>query len=215
MRSASIIFCFSMFLLSGCSNADSSSDKNSIDSSILLKTNPENTGMIPADTTANIQSVPNVPNVQNVQNGIQTLPASATAPVVTTGATTATQTAAGMNPAHGQPGHRCEIAVGAPLNSAPAKPATTTSTPVSNQPVVTSTTPVATPAATPIVTAPGMNPPHGQPGHKCEIAVGAPLNSAPAKTIVPKSETIIKSADGVPAGIELPAKKPTNDSFRK
>ncbi len=24
-------------------------------------------------------------------------------------------------------------------------------------------------------TAPGMNPPHGQPGHRCEIAVGAPL----------------------------------------
>jgi len=25
-----------------------------------------------------------------------------------------------LNPAHGQPGHRCDIAVGAPLNSAPA-----------------------------------------------------------------------------------------------
>ena len=24
-------------------------------------------------------------------------------------------------------------------------------------------------------TAPGMNPPHGQPGHRCDIAVGAPL----------------------------------------
>jgi hypothetical protein len=23
-----------------------------------------------------------------------------------------------------------------------------------------------------------MNPPHGQDGHKCEIAVGAPLNTA-------------------------------------
>jgi len=31
-------------------------------------------------------------------------------------------------------------------------------------------------------TAPGMNPPHGQPGHRCDIAVGAPLNSPPAKT---------------------------------
>ncbi len=27
--------------------------------------------------------------------------------------------AAGMNPAHGQPNHRCDIAVGAPLNSKP------------------------------------------------------------------------------------------------
>ena len=24
-------------------------------------------------------------------------------------------------------------------------------------------------------TAPGMNPPHGQPGHRCDVAVGAPL----------------------------------------
>lgn len=30
--------------------------------------------------------------------------------------------AAGMNPAHGQPGHRCDIAVGAPLNSKPMPP---------------------------------------------------------------------------------------------
>jgi len=27
---------------------------------------------------------------------------------------------------------------------------------------------------------PGMNPPHGEPGHRCDIAVGAPLNSKPA-----------------------------------
>ncbi len=32
----------------------------------------------------------------------------------------------------------------------------------------------ATPAADG-TTAPGMNPPHGQPGHRCDIAVGAPL----------------------------------------
>ena len=30
-------------------------------------------------------------------------------------------------------------------------------------------------------TAPGMNPPHGQPGHRCEIPVGAPLNSKPVQ----------------------------------
>ena len=27
----------------------------------------------------------------------------------------------GLNPAHGQPGHRCDIAVGQPLSSAPVK----------------------------------------------------------------------------------------------
>lgn len=88
--------------------------------------------------------------------------------------------AKGMNPPHGQPGHRCDIAVGAPLNS---KPAAQPAAPA------TATTPVAAPApppvtvqkAAPVATAPGMNPPHGQPGHRCDISVGAPLNSAPAK----------------------------------
>lgn len=79
----------------------------------------------------------------------------------------ATTTAPGMNPPHGQPNHRCDIAVGAPLNSPPGKnPATqATQAPVQAQPQ----------NAAPVVTAPGMNPPHGQPGHKCEVAVGAPL----------------------------------------
>jgi hypothetical protein len=92
----------------------------------------------------------------------------------------------GMNPPHGQAGHRCDIAVGAPLNSPPGN---------ANQPkagsaitqqftpnAVTTSTPAAQPAATPAIldpnapaTAPGMNPPHGQAGHQCGIAVGAPL----------------------------------------
>lgn len=84
-------------------------------------------------------------------------------------------TAPGMNPPHGQPGHRCDISVGAPLNSKPAAPATTTGTTVSGQPQVTMTE-----VPTKVKTAPGMNPPHGEPGHRCDIAVGAPLNSKPA-----------------------------------
>lgn len=99
-------------------------------------------------------------------------------------------TAKGMNPAHGQPGHRCDIAVGAPLNSPPgnaSKPApiakTTTISSSTAQPGVVSsngatiTTTNNTPPTTvsPVVTAPGMNPPHGQEGHDCAVAVGAPL----------------------------------------
>ncbi|MDQ7959622.1 hypothetical protein [Flavobacterium lindanitolerans] len=89
-------------------------------------------------------------------------------------------TAPGMNPPHGQPGHRCDIQVGAPLNSPPGqKPAPT---------AVAQPQPVAQPTVTPnkitpvnnadVVTAPGMNPPHGQPGHRCDIAVGQPLPKA-------------------------------------
>ncbi len=84
------------------------------------------------------------------------------------------------NPAHGQPGHRCDIAVGAPLNSAPtnatAQPTTTitNSSPTPTQTITAPAQTITTPAAN-TVTAPGMNPPHGQPGHDCSIAVGAPL----------------------------------------
>lgn len=81
-----------------------------------------------------------------------------------------TAVAKGMNPAHGQPNHRCDIAVGAPLNSpvAPAKsnpetPKTVTTTTTTPNPVATTPTPE------------GMNPPHGQEKHRCDIAVGAPL----------------------------------------
>jgi hypothetical protein len=94
--------------------------------------------------------------------------------------------APGMNPAHGQAGHRCDIAVGAPLNSAPNKPMTTTTTQnpaiITQMPARTTTTTTSSqsvpsllsaPATT--TTAPGMNPPHGQEGHKCDVAVGAPL----------------------------------------
>jgi hypothetical protein len=104
------------------------------------------------------------------------------------------KTAKGMNPPHGQPNHRCDIAVGAPLNSPPGKvpvPATpaptVVTTPQVNTPAVATTTAV-TPAAptgattavpnllaTSVATAPGMNPPHGQEGHVCSVAVGAPL----------------------------------------
>ncbi len=95
-----------------------------------------------------------------------------------------TQTVAkGMNPAHGQPGHRCDIDVGMPLNSPPGKPKTP-QTPSQTATQSTTVTPAmlnqattSTPAAptTPVVTAPGMNPPHGQEGHVCGTAVGAPL----------------------------------------
>jgi len=146
-------------IFASCANKEPDQDRSLMDStSALQKTaavidtpqmiRPDSAAMMPAVQT----SVP-----QNV---------------VSTSAATP-----GMNPAHGQPGHRCDIAVGAPLNSAPAKPATPT---VQTTPAIT--TPTVTPAATAVKTktAPGMNPPHGEPGHRCDIAVGASLSSPPA-----------------------------------
>ena len=75
-----------------------------------------------------------------------------------------------LNPKHGQPGHRCDIPEGAPLNSAPAGQPAPIQQPVM-QPNLTS----------PVLSQPvpggnvKLNPPHGQPGHDCAIAVGQPL----------------------------------------
>ena len=57
-----------------------------------------------------------------------------------------------------------------------------------------------TPAAnrfisTPVKTAPGMNPPHGQPGHDCSIAVGSPLKSSPV--VNPSTSTPVQTAPGI------------------
>ena len=131
-------------------------------------------------------TVPPPPPPSDIQN-IQPMPGQT--------ATTTAQpiaTAKGMNPAHGQPGHRCDIAVGAPLNSPAGKGSATQAAPITKTTTISSngaqngvvssngttitTTNGNSPKVTPIVTPPGMNPPHGQEGHDCAVAVGAPLN---------------------------------------
>ncbi len=69
-----------------------------------------------------------------------------------------------LNPAHGQPGHRCDIKVGAPLNNTSGS---TTTTPINLN--NSNSTPAATSGSG------GINPPHGQPGHRCDVKVGDPL----------------------------------------
>ncbi|MGB7842346.1 MAG: hypothetical protein WBL21_06115 [Salinimicrobium sp.] len=71
-----------------------------------------------------------------------------------------------INPAHGLPGHTCELPVGAPLNSATAK-----ATPVKKQPS-TSVSPIR------IDQRPELNPPHGEPYHDCSIPVGGKLKKS-------------------------------------
>lgn len=85
-----------------------------------------------------------------------------------------------INPPHGEPGHRCEIPVVAPLDGSSQvqnqQPAVTVSQPVEQQINVTpqSTQPVA-PEQTQAGFSGKPNPPHGEPGHRCDIAVGAIL----------------------------------------
>jgi len=123
--------------------------------------------------------------------------------------TTQVQTAApvkvakGMNPPHGQPGHRCDIAVGAPLNSPVATNSASPQVVSNTGATVVSSTTVAT-----LQTPKGMNPPHGQPGHRCDIAVGAPLNS-PAATDKPATPQVVPNyIVSPPTTSETPASTP-------
>lgn len=150
-------------LTTGCGNSSSEN-----------KTTPaSNSTTAPATITPNS----NAATTQPVQ---QQTPVNIQAPVVNTPSQPVTQTVskAGLNPAHGQPGHRCDISVGAPLDSKPTQPAVNTAPPVVTQKSAPTISPNV-PASTTV--APGMNPAHGQPGHRCDIAVGAPLNSKPAQ----------------------------------
>ncbi len=90
------------------------------------------------------------------------------------GTTTAPAQTAGLNPAHGEPGHDCAIAVGAPLDGSGASSVPAGMPSIAQQPVAQ---PMPQPA-TGKAPANGLNPAHGEPGHDCAIAVGAPL---PAK----------------------------------
>jgi hypothetical protein len=86
----------------------------------------------------------------------------------------------GNNPEHGQPNHRCDIPVGAPLNTPPQNAmqvsnTPTTAPPPTSQPTNIQNAPMQNPM--PIqTTAPGFsgkpNPEHGQPGHRCDLEVG-------------------------------------------
>jgi len=92
-------------------------------------------------------------------DSVNKVPASTSAPIA-------------LNPAHGLPGHRCDIAVGAPLNSTPN--ANTAPSSVQMNPAPQNNAPM-------IQSAPSaggkilINPPHGQPGHDCSVEVGKPL----------------------------------------
>lgn len=116
-------------------------------------------------------------------------------------------TAPGMNPPHGQPGHRCDIPVGQPLNGAPAA-----ATPATQNVNVNggNTIQIDPNAVSPgkitldnngkqVKTAPGMNPPHGQPGHRCDIPVGQPLNSKPTPAPQPAQNAVQATPSPAPA----------------
>lgn len=141
---------------------------------------PEKDSTLQLSDSAFSQTPAAVSSEQNPFDNLQASPVQLNGQEVSTtpaGVTTAVAPTApvgkGLNPPHGQPNHRCDIPVGAPLSSAPVQTGQTVQPSVATTPAVPKT-----------ITPAGMNPPHGEPGHRCDIAVGAPLSSAPA-TITP------------------------------
>ncbi|MDR6463994.1 hypothetical protein [Chryseobacterium sediminis] len=115
-------------------------------------------------------------------------------------------TAPGMNPPHGQPGHRCDIPVGQPLNSKPAAAPTSQNINTNGNNIVQIDPNAVSPGKITLdnngkqaKTAPGMNPPHGQPGHRCDIPVGQPLNSKPAPAPQPAQNIVQTTPAPAPA----------------
>lgn len=86
--------------------------------------------------------------------------------------TTSSAAAIALNPAHGQPGHRCDIPVGTPLNSPagsnPAPATNSNSAPVMLKPQA---------PLQPVNKSVRINPAHGAPGHDCSVPVGQPLKN--------------------------------------
>lgn len=96
-----------------------------------------------------------------------------------------------LNPPHGEPNHRCDIPVGSPLNSEAKNTASETTNQtkdnttretdnnsfaptVENAERLKSTQTNQT-SASKSGEKPDVNPPHGEPWHRCDIAVGSPL----------------------------------------
>lgn len=101
----------------------------------------------------------------------------------------------GINPKHGEPGHRCDIAVGAKLPVKAPAVATTPPPPVLLQDLPARPKEEKTNSSIPT----GVNPPHGQPHHRCDIAVGAPLNGKPMRNV---SATVPVSKTGTPSNVQ-------------
>ena len=129
--------------------------------------------MLKADTSAIISTVPAAVPVTPALNEPAVVNTNATPPE--------------LNPPHGQPFHRCDIPVGSPLSAAApvksvtAQPATQinrTGTSPTLENAARLNNPQANNPNSPTVAnanKPKLNPPHGQPFHRCEIAVGSPL----------------------------------------
>lgn len=169
------LFVVVSMLLNACSEDKPEQDLTIVPTKSATSDSTTNSS-VPSNQTLP-QQVPVSP-VSGIPQSQTTIPQGVTASTSTTG----------LNPEHGKPGHRCDISVGAPLNSVPtnktqsaittgAAKVTPAAAPVQNSaiaPALQNTPLSTTPKATTSLSG-KINPAHGQPGHDCKVAVGQPL----------------------------------------
>lgn len=136
----------------------------------------ENKKVAIADTQTTTAATADTLTPNNSELTAQVANSEVSAPV----AATTSGTKPALNPAHGEPFHRCDIQVGAPIDSAPqAAPAQAmpqagaTPNSFNTNPISPSAAPTANVQAT--GPKPALNPAHGEPHHRCDLQVGQPL----------------------------------------
>src|SRR5215216_4833988 len=140
MKKIFFVPALAIFLTTACKNKSEAEEQTT--TPVVTPVNTTNNAQ-PAVTTTPVNTT-SVINATPTVNQPASTPVNIQMPAATT--TTTASTAAGLNPAHGQPGHRCDIAVGAPLNSPPganpnvrtttAPPTTQTMSTISTAPVI-------------------------------------------------------------------------------
>ncbi len=203
MKNTLIIAFISTFLFS-CNNSESGQDLSLMpENKTTLVSDTQITNKTPTQNTAanNLQrQAPTGANV-NLQQPAATLPQDIVA----------NKTGAAINPPHGQPGHVC----GTP----PAAATTTTAAPQNVQTITNASPQMAIPKQVnnikPAIASNNangkLNPAHGQPGHRCDIPAGAPLNSTPQNATTPKvaNANIVPTAPIIANPSTMPALQPT------
>ncbi|HLV37814.1 hypothetical protein [Xanthomarina sp.] len=133
------ILFFGIILFSGCDQSDSKKTNSTTDQPITQEEPAKQVINVPEGNSDNVSNtstpaptasgmnpahgqpghdcaIPVGAPLNNKTNSSPMVNPGSSSPVINSGTSSPVQTAQGMNPAHGQPGHDCAIPVGAPLN---------------------------------------------------------------------------------------------------
>ncbi len=186
-----LILAGGLLAMYSCSDKNTKPEDTATETSTPASTSQE---LVPTESTP-IESGTSEQTISTVPQGSQPMPTPVPG---TTSAKTGDQ--GPLNPAHGEPGHRCEIAVGAPLSSAPTG-ASPTTTPAGASPTITPSG--ASPTITPSGPTQLPNAQQGSVTQPVQFQTG-PAGSAPTTITTAPSAT----PGGAPTTVTAPGMNP-------